>query len=154
MPRTLFRGISGEQIPQQHPWLYSRAAQTMAQHSETQMTFEVLTHTCISVAFCPDFCTNMIWKGKNWARTHWADALSLFHPHADALLGHLRKSVARKQLPLRAKWVANVLACVVSSAVVNRIYFPGKGKRKKRMGMLKSAKQIFTTPSEALHPRQ
>lgn len=96
MPRKLLIGISREQIPQQHPQLYGRAAHTMAQHSKTQMTFEVVTHTCISVAFYPA----MGWKGKNWARTHQADAMTLFHPYADALLGPLRKFVARKQLSL------------------------------------------------------
>lgn len=47
-------------------------------HNEMQMTFEVIAHTCISVAVSPAFCTNMGWKGKNWARTRRADAWSLF----------------------------------------------------------------------------
>lgn len=72
----------------------------MAQPNDIEFRYEVVTHACILVAFYPAFCTNMGWKGKNWARTHWADALSLFHPHADALLGPLRKFVARKQLSL------------------------------------------------------
>lgn len=47
-------------------------------HNEMQMTFEVIAHTCILVAVSPAFCTNMGWKGKNWARTRRADAWSLF----------------------------------------------------------------------------
>lgn len=58
------------------------------------------------------------------------------------------------QLLLQAKWVANVSACVVSSAAVSRVYVPRKRKRKSRRGTLKWAKQMSTTSSEALNPEQ
>lgn len=70
-------------------------------------------------------------------------------PHPKALLGPLRKFVAQMQPLLRAKWVANVLACVVSSAVVNRINFPRKGKRKESKGMLKICKTNIHHPFQS-----